>query len=365
MVIARCTLSLLVLLMLSGCKRLQDGLSEISHKTRRGTPGTTETRTQVASVPVPDGVPVRLRGRLKVGELLGFEPFAVIDTITLRTVVTPHDTHAVHSEFLPFTRQWFLQRFVLDSSARESLFVIIEHIRSLQHAVDRPSTHRRYVLLHNGRVAKVFSGSCDAAPSGEVLSPLMVRAIDIPFASGRSVIVVRTETLLGPKGNELFQVFGLSHQGEVRTFEGPLGYIKDGDLPSSLHAGQVAYTYIRIGCIRVPLPLTFEPQNCRFVAEVGEDALFPATGEGEFTGGRDGSEQIQLFSAYRPGAPSLQASIPLNSKVKVHRAYLPWFVTRRGEGVGRETGWVFVEVNNLAGWIPDSLFQRTGLMSCQ
>jgi hypothetical protein len=305
----------------------------------------------VVTVDPPSGVSVRLRSLLLLEHALQYRVDPAADTLI-------HARSGIRRVTL---RRFYLQRIPADVRSGDTLDVIIEHL--VQQATGSATTGR-WAVGQRGRVRATGGAVPEADPEGAWRSPQETSVRTSAVENGRRLIAMRTTAAAGKPGDERFAVCGYTSDGSVRAYAGPVEFLRDGDLPGSLRSGQVFYVTIRRGCIRLPVPLTFEPRSARFVAEVGDDGLLPAQGTGTFTGGESGDAQIRLFQSYKPGASTLQASIALPSEVTIRRAYVPWLAFPEGSPRYSRREWVQVGVGMLEGWVPDSLYRHTGLLGC-
>lgn len=258
-------------------------------------------------------------------------------------------------------RRYYLQRHEIDSRARDTVDVVLEHLVELSSGI---ASAGRWMVISGGNVQAAGGTLPERGGTEAALRVFHTEIRTVAVENGRRLIAVRYAELNSGEGRERYTVLGHGANGALQEYGGPVWLLHDGDLPGSLRAGQVFYANLRHGCIRIPVPLTFEPRTARFVAEVSDDGLLPASGEATFTGGETGSGQLRLYAGYRQGSSTIQASIAVPSPITIKRAYVPWLASPGGPSRRRGHDWVFITVGLLEGWVPDSLYRHTGLLQC-
>ena len=248
---------------------------------------------------------------------------------------------------------WLLEPFLLHPGREDTVFVAVRRIAD---ATGPGSTDAAFVLLSQRKVVFRSDFPLRWEPDAGFVPRRTIRA-HVIRSDHRNVLFVRIDSA-DLSGSERYRVFGVGPANTLQEFTGPVEYFRDGDLPSALAAGQVLYTRVRIAWYTVPLPLTFEPQRTRFVPEVGDDALFSASGKATFRGEAGGSSLIRLFSSTGPGASSVSLPIPPHSEAEARKAYLPHLLPGSTHGSPRGAGMVYVTIGSLEGWLPDSLVSR-------
>lgn len=238
----------------------------------------------------------------------------------------------------------------------DTISVAVQRLLSITGAGEGMVSDGLVVLIHRKRVVHVLGRDVRPAHDGRMLSPTEISVTLLP-SDWRSVLLIRSCSN-AITGSERFTAFGLGEDGGLHRYSGPLAYLRDADLPQQLRQGQVVYARVRVAWFIVPLPLTFEPRRLRFVPEVSGDAVFPATGTATFRGSRDGSSLIRLFSSTGPDARSMSLPLPPNTTATVKKAFLPSLIDGYEDQERAVRGMAFVDLGSLAGWLPDSLFDR-------
>jgi len=251
--------------------------------------------------------------------------------------------------------QWLLETFAGDPAGQEPVSVAVRRLASREE--DPPATtDASFVVLWRKRVVARVDHDVRILPEVGLLPRRTIRTRAIP-SGARDVLFVRTDSS-DIEGSERYLVFGPGPSGAVQQYSGPTEYFRDSDLPATLQPGQVVYAHVRIAWFTVPLPLTFEPQRARFVPEVGDDAMFSASGKAVFQGDATGSTVIRLFLSTDPGASSVSVPIPPRTEATAKKAYLPFLVPGRLQHLPPQQPMVYVTVGSLEGWLPDSLLGR-------
>ncbi len=250
--------------------------------------------------------------------------------------------------------RWLLEPIVSDSPGRDTVFVAVRRLAASQEP--HVGTDAAFVLLWRQKVVARVDHPVRLIP-GTGLAPRRTIRTRTIRAGSRAVVCVRSDSA-GVAGSERYRFFGFGPAGTLQQFTGPTEHFRDADLPATLNAGQVVYARVRIAWFSVPLPLTFEPGRARFVPEVGDDAMFSATGKATFRGDPRGSSLIRLFASPDPGASSVSLPIPPLSEAVARKAFLPFLVPGHPHDPGADAGMVFVTIGSLEGWLPDSLIGR-------
>jgi hypothetical protein len=271
------------------------------------------------------------------------------DRVTFRVATAEgRDSSAIGLE------RWMLEPFVSDSSGRDTVFVAVRRLAASHEP--RGGTDAAFVLLWRRRVVARVDHEVRLIPGAGLAPRRSIRTRTIR-AGSRAIVCVRSDSA-GVAGSERFRFFGFGPAGTLQQFAGPTEHFRDADLPATLNAGQVLYARVRIAWFTVPLPLTFEPGRARFVPEVGDDAMFSATGRATFRGDPHGSSLIRLFSSPDPVASSISLPIPPLSEAVARKAFLPFLVPGHPHNSGRDAWMVLVTIGSLEGWLPDSLIGR-------
>jgi hypothetical protein len=298
------------------------------------------------AVPVmvsPEGsLPIRFSDPPEPGEKARFVKSEHPETLNV-SPVGHLSTKALH--------QWYLTRHALGPGTRDSIFVARE-----RWATGEGISDATCVLMYRGQVAEAFSLQ-GTAPSSSGMPPrsCTVRLIDIP--SERSLLLIRTDSAF-VHGTERFLLFGLTHRDALVRYLGPMEHFRDGDLPGRLVSGQVLYAHVPLGWVSVPLPLTFEPAAHRFVPEVSEDGILPASGSASFRGSADGSMLIRLTSSLDKDASALSVPLAPGTSVVARKAHVPWLAPGADTVAPRTGCAVYVEAGTFSGWLADTLLDR-------
>jgi hypothetical protein len=292
---------------------------------------------------------IRFREEPSKGARVSFTKADGPDQVTFRVATADgRDSSAAGLE------RWLLEPFVPDSPGQDTVFVAVRRLAASQEP--RSGTDAAFVLLWRRKVFTRVDHQIRLIQDVGLTPRRTIRTRTIR-AGSRAVLCVRSDSA-GVAGSERYRFFGFGPAGALQQFTGPTEHFRDADLPATLNAGQVVYTRVQIGWFTVPLPLTFEPGRARFVPEVGDDAMFSASGKATFRGDPHGSSLIRLFSSPDPGASSISLPIPPLSEAVARKAFLPFLVPGHPHDTLADAGMVFVTIGSLEGWLPDSLIGR-------
>jgi hypothetical protein len=293
-----------------------------------------DLRTPVAEFP---------RHPFEVGDRVSMARFSLPDTVPLTAATSPR-------------RRWYtVDAVILDSIAAETLFVVTERF-------DAMGGDGALFLVHDGRVALRLQNPILAAPDGSLSTLLSFRTRSLPVQEGRALLLVREESVR--THGERYRAFGVRRGGSLEEFTGALEHVKDEDVPSSLYDGQVFYTRVHAGCFAFLLPITLDLRNARFVAEMGDDAIFRATGEGTPQLEGNNSLTFPLFLHPQLDARQHAVTVTTGTAISAVRCYVPSFVFGRDDPRFATTRWLQVRIDSLEGWIPDTLFAIVGFRRC-
>jgi hypothetical protein len=293
-------------------------------------------------------IAVRFREDPRTGQAATFSK-AADPAIVAVASVGDHDSAASCVE------RWLAEPFVADTARHESVFVAIRRL-ALRTGESSGTTDAAYAVVSRGRILARMDFDTRFAVGVGFTSRTTISTRAVSTDQG-NVLFVRADSA-GIAGSERYTVFGAGPSGAFSQFTGPTEYFRDADLPVGLTTGQVVYTRVQMGWFSVPLPLTFEPRRARFVPEVGDDAMFTASGKAAFRGDAAGSSLIHLFSSTAPGASMMTVPIPPLTEAVARKAFLPALVAGHRLHAIPHAGMVYVSVGSLEGWLPDSLYDQ-------
>ena len=314
--------------------------------------------------PRPNPVPVQQRPkppdfkedvRYKLGESAYLADITRVDTIFLLLAKMPEDTSEY--VYVPFRRSFTLESFVLDTSAAETIHVIIEHIDKSD-SIARGDTRwwhsdGDYFFVRHGIVSHAFLQKPDLGLDSSMQDIFEVDVYAIPSGVGRNLLITVTDAAPSYGPSERYSAYGICQDGTFREFPG-LNSVKHRDFPNRLTNGQIFTASLSYGCIGYSIPIRYEEETCRFNENPHRDSIFVAEGQAFLSNRGTDSLTIRIFSS--PDASARQRAITILQRYVVT---VSKYCVRTGED------WFFITTDGgHAGWIDKNDFSRLGLDDC-